>query len=95
MLVSYGLVLTFRAWGTKNRQFRPVDETMDAVFHRGHIPIEQESEPKTFELEISQDLGFVDGRNMIDSLILDQDAVFDNHINPVSAFNELAVIEDG
>lgn len=67
---------------------------LNPVFHVLDLPIQQESERAAAELEIRQQLRLVDGQNLIDGLVLDNDAVRDAEVDAEAGLDVDTVVAD-
>lgn len=57
---------------------------MDTPFHQSHMPIQQVSQTIPGQFQVRQDLGFVNRENSFNHLVLDNDHLVDQQIQPIS-----------
>lgn len=72
----------------------PPDHPADTFFDARDLPVEQEPEWASAELEIGQQLGLVDGLNRIDGLVFDEDAPLDAHVGAIAGIDRHAIVFD-
>jgi hypothetical protein len=60
-------------------------EAFDAVFQQRDIEVDEETGAEAGEFQIGQDLGGVDGEELVDGLEFDEDFVFDDQVSAEAA----------
>ena len=64
-----------------------VNHAADAVFHQNNIPVQNKADIEIGEFQIGQELSLMDGCNLLNCLVFDDDGIFHDHIGPETCIN--------
>jgi hypothetical protein len=70
------------------------DSACDAVFQESDVEVDKETDLEAGELQVAEELGLVDGNDLVDGLQLNGDGVFDNEVEAVATLDVLAFVDD-
>jgi hypothetical protein len=71
-----------------------MDETFEATGQLADVEIDEQSDMTAGESKVGENLGVMDGRELIDGLHLDDDLFLDQEIEPISAIDPYSSIND-
>jgi hypothetical protein len=68
------------------------NNTFDAVFHQGDVPVEQEADFTFAQLQLGHQLRFMDGLQLFDNFVFNNNQIIYRHVNAIPDLNCLIFI---
>jgi hypothetical protein len=80
---------------TDNQPLVPADPASDALLQVRDVKVDQKTNAFVTQLQVRQELRFVDGKYLLDRLHFDDDGIFDQKIDSVSELERNAIVLNG
>ncbi len=71
-----------------------IDHSLDAVLHQNDLPVKKITQGIVSQLQVSQQLCFMDGLELVNSFMLDNHTTFDNRIDSVPSADLQPIINN-
>ena len=82
-------------FGRSSKVWESVDQALEPTVLEAHdVEVEEEPEVDARELEVGQDLRFVDGGELANSLDFDEDHALDQQVDPIARIDEQFTVPD-
>ena len=69
-----------------------VYHSLDTILHQNHVPVQQITQVQLGQLEVSQKLSFMDGKEPFNGLVFYDYSLLDHHINSKAQIDTYLVI---